>query len=360
MTGVLNDDPLGASETEFESSEEHFNTALTFDPNNSTANFGLAMIKMLSVQHNQDLVDYIDSLSQFLEEGDEQTPAIKSKNSYLTKPFSFLLKSPELLYSQSQRLYKAPDITINEIQNLIDETLIPIVNSAIGFLSVVETNQNFMINVSNGQDSLYIDLGEVYMLNAALHSLLAGLEMITLLDVDILDQSGSYDWIDDVENYSEDGVIYSVEDGNGYRNVHLEYRYDHDSAVRDSMLVAQLAYNVLSRPSFLRVRPSKTNGSKVISAIQGIAGNLSAADNFIHNTRTNHSNNLIRLTNLTEIDSEIADGAGNTDNPNFVQSWTSLADVIEFFNDMVRGPVTFNETIDGKTINLTINLNSFF
>jgi hypothetical protein len=90
----------------------------------------------------------------------------------------------------------------------------------------------------------------------------------------------------------------------------------------------------------------------------GVLDRLESAATFIRNRPHETEENVIKLADLTDLDSDLGDPEG----PNFAQGWTRIEDVIDFVRDLLSGPMAFNEDLGPNEIpySFTVDVSALF
>lgn len=324
--------------------ETQFAEVLKQNPNHPQANLGMAVVSFFKIQHDSDIESYMND-------------NFRTKQAF-NHQYELLLKSPQIMMNRSSDHFN-PQFKVSDLQKKIEEQILTKLYKIKDYLEKVEQHTDAAIEISNEEETYKIDLGEIYVFDASIHALISSFEMITLFNVDLLDEDGTYTWVNETQTQSEklNDILHSYT-LDEKRNLAISYTTDYKRAFKDSTLAGILKYNLTHEGStFLKVRSGKENGKAVLSGLQGIVNKLAAADDFIRNKRTDQSSNMIKLSNLAEIDSEILAGENK---PNFAKDWKSLTDVISFMKKLMSEQVDFNEVENGKEINISVNLSQFF
>ncbi len=164
----------------FSNVEKLYSEAVTADPTNAAANFGAAFSHMLGTFGDTAIrntlqrwdgvgINVPSSMVRF---------GIPTGSSDMTLPTELLGKN---LVKIMQVATSDPP-TITEMQNLLRDRLLPRINYAIARLAVVETHADFELRISGkmqgnaGKKDLYLDLTEVYIMDAMLQGMKASVE----------------------------------------------------------------------------------------------------------------------------------------------------------------------------------------
>jgi hypothetical protein len=224
------------------------------------------------------------------------------------------------------------------------------------------------LRIDDGEvvEYIVIDLGEIYVFDAALHALAASFEMAVAYDVDLYGPDGTYGWVDDLREITDSDYgcasTYDLTpvDSDSVQQYDLDLYYvsGESDAHAESLMVRVLHHNLANRPAFLGLRG---DGSVMASAGQdllGTVGKLEAAVDFIRNREIETEENVIKLTDLTDID----EGLGDPDVPNFAKDFTTVEDVLDFTRSLLTGVVPFSEELgpDRITFAWTMDLGRLF
>jgi len=349
-------DKEGIKNIDFTRIHNGFNEALDIDKNNAIANLGLAILEILELNYNESIWDVVDSLYSWGEGLNAKTDYSKVKrHPIIGHQFSLLAEAPIALAVRNM-LNFPPNVTVGNLQQIIENTIIPALNRSINYLGIVEKNTDaqvsFNIKDEGVDEPVIIDLGEIYFFDASIHAVRAAFKIAISYDYEFFGPDNTYNWIDDLRNGGNNypnndttftdcpkyDITYEGED----RNLNLYYRYGYNDARTDSILIAVLYHNLEERQGFLTLR---NNGSTMESAHQDILemiNKLEASVYFIRHIRKNETeDNVIKLTDLTELDSNIP---GN-DPPNFASQFKTVEDVLEWAKSFVTETVEFTERL---------------
>ncbi|MCK5119836.1 MAG: hypothetical protein KAQ78_09635, partial [Candidatus Latescibacteria bacterium] len=222
--------------------------------------------------------------------------------------------------------------TVRDLQRIIEETFIPAVDYALARLTVVEDDPDFQFIITPElqgdaeEDSLELDLGEVYILDAQLRTLKAFLLVAIAYNLDF-DENGSYDFLQ--EEFSDAEILRQL------------MRVDQDS-------------------DFLTLRWSDgmlPAGLNVLSAVE----KLEASVAFIRAEEDDQRDDLIRQRDLEDLDAEI-DLSDQADVPDFLRDVDGIEQALSKLREVLSGPVDIDADFDGDGEEeiLTVNLSAFF
>lgn len=165
---------------DFTKAEQLYTDAVTADPSNPTANFGAAFAKILNINGDAQVKDMMNrwegwnpsSQSSILHFG------IPKGTSDMNLPTAALGKNLVKIF----KVATTDPPTITEMQNVVRDRILPRIDYAIARLAIVEQHPEFELRISGkmqgsaGQKDLYLDLTEVYVMDAALQGMKAFIE----------------------------------------------------------------------------------------------------------------------------------------------------------------------------------------
>ena len=179
--------PLGSQLTQLTAAHTTMAAAFAKDPNNSTANFGLAVTSLaLRVQ----------SLAGTFKNMQDSGLSIGNSTQPLLGSVSSIEASSSTLARAMATPAKAP--AVHALQDTLETQLLPTLDSAIFLMNKVWNDTNFTLKIydKDEDDSLAIDRSDIGYALAVSMALRASLSWIIAYDFDIADANGSYAWID--------------------------------------------------------------------------------------------------------------------------------------------------------------------
>jgi hypothetical protein len=354
----------------FDEQRSGFGKVIIDDPNNAIAHLGLAIIELLELNYDQDIWEMIDSLDSWFDNGDggggpgpPPPGPVDRHHTLVGRQFTLLVDIPMTMSYQMVADFP-PNVTADNIQTIIEDKVIPALDRAIGHITTVENDTDTAIRIGvdfgDGVEYVIIDLGEIYLFDASLRALRAAFGVATAYDVDMFGPDGTYDWLSEVRDLEDEGgmfcATYEVVPAGGMNDINLYYDYDneHAGAMIDSILNVVLHHNLENRSSFLSLRNGGTPMTKAGADILGTVQKLEASAYFIRNIRNDvSSEHVIKLTDLTDLDSELDD----PDKPNFAKDFKTVEDVLGFVHDVFSGEVPFTEELGPRSTEYTWKMN---
>ena len=355
---------------------EGFEAALALDPNCGPAHFGLAFVEMLTMAQQTEIQDIIDEF------GDElgglglplgvPVPAFSTGNllsgGLMGRSFEILRRSPLALSPQQIELGrmnadKADGPLIRNLQTHIHDVTLPATASIVGHLAAAENDPDFSIIIISGDapDTVEIDLGEVYILDAVVRALRSGLQIATAYDIELA-PDGDYTWITD--SFTSIGYTdYNVVDGGpGTDTLYLE-EDEEVGILRQAQLMNDFEDLLAPGGYFLTLWTDPWSGETAMEAayteIQTLLVKLEAAYVFIQAEGDNQDHDLISQMLLAELDQAIMDMSAEL--PEYLGTWETIPDIIAWIEEILAGPYTVPvEISDTETFDLTVNISALF
>jgi len=268
------------------------------------------------------------------------------------KQFSMLMKIPRWYMLYLNNSLRDDAISFGRLQNYIDSSVIPKLNTSLTHLNyAVNLSDDNPIMIDTGEELIELDNGEIFIFRASLYSVMASMKMATLYDMDMFDEDGTYDWLDEL-TFEYDDEITDYEYDAGTQTLYLEYDYYEYVAV-ESLVIHILQYNLEDRPGFMQYRSGNTPAS-IQSDLENILADLQNAVDYIYSEGDDQTNDIIKLEYLVEFNEEIVNM--NPGGPNFTQDWDSIDDIIAWVEQLLDGEYTFNE----EDLMITVDLSALF
>jgi hypothetical protein len=341
------DDPQSGDdifpEADYNLIKNFFEQALDESPDNALANFGMAVLEIASVNYDPELWDLINDFDD--EFGERRL---------FNNQFSFLVKTPLIYLEYLNSPLSEDELSLARIQNFIEDNVFPKIENAIEHLNTaIALPDSVTIIIDTDEELLELDRAEIYAFRVGTYAISAAMRMLILYDFDMFDENGTYDWIDDLGEESED----------------CEYEYDPDTQelfieyhehAQDELILTQVVnYNHTQRPEFLAFR-SGQDPSYIQDDLNNILADLQNIVDYVTAETDDQSDDIIQYDHIIEMNNDI--GEIDEDDPNFVQNWQTVDDVIDWVSSLIAGPITFNEDFDDDGIDeeLTLDLSRLF
>jgi len=319
-----------------------FEQALEVNPENAMANLGMGILEIASVNYDEELWDLISDFDD--EFGDTRI---------FNGQFSLLMKIPRWYMIYLNNSLRDDTISLARIQNYIDSNVLPKLNTSLIHLDyAINLSDDNPIIINTGEELVELDNGEIYVFRASLYSVMAAMKMATLYDMDMFDENGTYDWINEL-SFEDDGDVAYYNYNSGTQTLYLEYHFDGYVAA-ESLGFHILKYNLENRPEFLQYRTGNTPAS-IQDDLENLLTDLQNAVDYISNEGDNQDDDIIKFEYIVEFNEEI--GGINPGGPNFTQGWETIDDIIDWAQQLLDGEYTFEEDDVTITVNLSASFN---
>ncbi len=363
-------------ETDFKSLRDGFSAAVGKNPDNAKANVGLMVSTLLSLNTSarvERLVDSLDRYSALSEEysnvsGGATEPLGKQlmhkafrKQGIIGLGKALAAKTPALARAQTSRPSFPGFITLEYIQNIAEEEVVPALDTVIRAAQRLEGLGSVALPLvieDNGEyDTFELDKGEIYVADALCRLTRAYIGFYCMYDVNLYaPQTNDYRWIDSMMNSSEtDSQIIFLSGDTLY---HL---YKYDDARPQIQLANMFKYN-LSRDGFLKIR--RQNHAQVKADLIAVTECIKNGIGSIRTETDNQDNDIIKMTAISDADRNLADftkdllDAGVT--PALADKFSTPEKIAGFVKDLLSGPYRFNETFDSVSIVTRVDFASWF
>jgi hypothetical protein len=352
----------------FDDIRDKLEEALTYDSDNGIAHLGLSIVEILELNYSPEIWEVVDSLDAWRESGggiDWDAFSMTPRDPHrmlIGRQFELMTTLPVMTSMRMATTFPS-NVSVARIQEIIADTIRPALTRSIAHLDIVEgeTDTEIRIHIDdNGvQEDIVIDLGEILVFSAGVHGLRAGFSTVMAYDVDLWGPDGTYDWLDEISDLQESGYcdwawnVAVTDVGGGH--VDLEFTGDRqlEDARVDSILIQVLYHNLEVRNDFLALRDGGDSMENAHADLLDVLDRLESAAAFIRSRPNETEENVIKLADLTDLDSEIDD----PNRPNFMQGWNQVEDAIEFVRELLTGPVTFTEELGGNDTPFTWTMN---
>ncbi|MCK4591267.1 MAG: hypothetical protein KAT86_05895, partial [Candidatus Latescibacteria bacterium] len=326
-------------EVNFSEADGLYKEAIELDPSNTQAQFGAAITEILMLLQNEEILAVMDSLQSFM---GEEEPSGLGFGIGIAPNVRRIALTPKLVYGMaktsvqqrtSRRVAKSAQevLRVSDIQRVIEQHFIPALDYTLARLTLVEQDSDFQLILTpeflgdEQGDSLEVDLGEVYVLDASISVLRAFLMIATAYNLDF-DDNGSYDFLQDP---SDAEILRQLK------------RLDKDSP-------------------FLTLRASDKLPAAGLSLNDAIE-KLEDAVGFIREETDPQDDDIIKQQYIVDLDGEV-DLTGESDVPQFLQDVDSVEKALSKLREILSGPVQIDADFngDGQPEWLTVNLSACF
>jgi hypothetical protein len=338
--------------TDYDNIKSKFTEALQLNPNNTTANLGMGILEITSVNYDNELWNLISEIDSTF-----------ASERVFNNQIKMVLTMPELWTKLSQSSFtKGNALTIAKIQGLIESRILTKINNAINYVTKA-TNASVLIN--NGEEIIEIDNGEIYLFRSSLYAVQAFMQMLTLYDVDLLDSNGSYDWLKKLttENiYDEydffEGEFYNFKRVLTQSNDTLYIRGYYGSFTADSIIASVVKSNIENRSAYLKFRSGKTPEA-VKQSLLNFLYDIENSYSYITSETDDQNNDLIKQFNIIDLNAQVTYlNESGTINHTFI----NITDLINWLKSTINGTSFQITKYDefGVPIIFSVNIGSLF
>lgn len=330
-----------------------FQEVLDSDPDHSLANLGMAAVLTVEMGADPTIWNAIDSL--FEQTGTRRAVRAESPlGRLLLQQFRLITEAP-LLMTAATREFPV-SLTLPMLQRYIYVNMLPKVDRILAHIEIVEGNSLFAIPLELAEESYEIDLGEIYVLDAVVRGLRAGLRLTLPYDLDIAHPELDYEWLlmlDDDVHFDYELVEGPPEAGD---SLFIHHEETAQSAV---LMLEMLEYQLAPGSDFLTLHSSgggwPYGGAAQLDAAQddllGMLGKLETAYDLIMAETDDQDDDIIKIDFLDALDVEIAECM---DCP---EDWQGILDVTAWVEQLLTEPYDIDLGEGGM---LTIDLAAFF
>ncbi|KPK95923.1 hypothetical protein AMJ80_02850 [bacterium SM23_31] len=310
-----------------------FTQAMAQNPTNALANLGMGIVEVLSVNYDTELWDIV---SDFDDEFAEKR--------ILNNQMNFIAETPKLYLKYFAHSLDDPEISFARIQTYIDNNVIPKLDNSLEHLAYAITlaDDNVLL-INDGEEDLELDRGEIYLFRASVFATNAAFKLLTLYDMDLFDAAGTYNWVDayDIDDdYFWGPSYYRTEMIEGSKWLFAYYNYSLYEAKIDSLLFSVLKHNLQNRNTFLSYRSGKSP-VLIKTDLEDALQDIQSAVDYIFDESDNQSDDIIKISHLTDINDEISDHSPGY--PQFSQNWSTIYDVIDWLEVVLNNPYDIEE-----------------
>jgi hypothetical protein len=259
-----------------------------------------------------------------------------------------------------------PNITMTRLQQIIENKVIPALDRSIDRLVAVEADSGTEITITDSEETYIIDLAEVYLFDAAVHAARAGFRIALGYNYDAVGQDGTYNWISDIREIDENDDYYwycsdyEIHSGAGGDTLALIYESwsDKESDAKIESVLVSVAVHNLNRPAFMTLKNSGEDLGYAYNDMMKVISKLEACVNAVRNRPHPTEENVIKLADLTDMETDFNDG----DMPNFIRNFTNVESMLDWLRGFISNPTPFTEEIGPRNTSYTwtMDMNQFF
>jgi hypothetical protein len=365
-------DPGAIMDLEVHAYLDEVDDALGLDPNCANAHFLGAFLEFILMAQDEELQAWI------LEAGDEfgglmgglhisplpQTSLLRG--GLLGRSFEIMHRAPLALVPSAREIRvangdKAAVPLVRTLQGIVRNRTLPSTDRIVGHLNAVESHADWQLTIIDEGDTTELDLGEVYVLDACVRALRAGLQVATAYDVEPA-PDGDYSWLAGLLP-SVGYTGYDVRPGTAAGDTLVLLDNGELDVDRQEVFVDGLADLLAPGSGFLKLWTSPWSGATAMQSgyneMNLLLSRLETAYAFIQDEGDDQSDDIISQTLIAELDAAIAEAGA--DLPEWMGTWNTIPDVIAWVDDIMSGPYTIpidlNET---DTYDLTVDISALF
>lgn len=358
---------------DFISIRNGFEAILDVDSTRITSNIGYMLTAIASLNVNPriwELVDSLDAYFSSLDDDEKDVEGEASESELFAKAMqnggvlalgkAMAVKTPQVLQAATQNPSFPKFITISYLQNMIERDFIPVLANVQLAAGRVENYSEGSMKLTVDEETVEIDKGEVFLFDASVHLVQAYLLMLCTYDMDLFTSAAKkdYSWIDSMVAIDHDGEQLFTLSGDTLFEIN-NWKGDKESMIT---MTSVFQYNLEDRESFMTIRrPFHTLAHHCLLAVpEKIKGGLDA----IKAETDNQDDDIIKIAYIDSANQEmvslseemVEEGVSEE----LAAHFSSVDSLLDFVNDLLSGPVTFDEVIDEKQVSMTVDLSSFF
>jgi hypothetical protein len=351
-----------------------FEAILAIDSMRVKSNIGFMVSALASLNTNPKIWKIIDSLDAFFSSFDEEPlegGAVESaqeialfkramqKGGVVTLGKVLAAKTPQILTASVQHASFPKFLTISYLQKMIEADLLPVLTPILYAAERLESLDDASMQVTVDEDQFEIDKGEIYLFDAYIHLARAYATLLCIYDMDLYTEADKqdYSWIDTMVNADDNGkTIYTISGDTLFR---IEAWGDKEMV---NAMVKTIHYNLESRSSFMTIR--RPFHASVFADLQAIPGKIKSGLAAINAETDDQENDLLKISMIDSANADMLDFSGEMRDEgfsaSFAENFSSIDKLMDFISEVLSGPYTFSETIDGKEVTVTINLTAYY
>lgn len=354
-----------------------FEAILDIDSTRIGANIGYMLTAIASLNVNPRIWELTDSLdayfSSFDDDDDEYSQVTieemkeeeffgnaMANGGVLTLGKALTVKSPQVLKAATENPSFPKFITISYLQNMIERDFIPVLSKVMQAANRVEAYSEGSLKITVEEETIEIDKGEVYLFDASVNLIQAYLFMLCTYDMDLYtsESQQNYSWIDSmVAIEHDDQTVYAL---SGDTLLEITTWTGEKKSITTAL--SMLQYNLEERDDFMTIRRDfHTMAHNCLLAVPAkIRGGLDA----IKEESDDQDDDIIKIAFIDSANAEMVDISEKMVeegvSAELAANFSSVENLLDFTTELLSGPYTFSEVIDGKEVSMKIDLSAFF
>ena len=349
-----------------------FEAILETDSMRMKSNIGYMIASLASLNVNSEIWKIADSLDAYFSalpgnsspvQGGSSEMLMKKameKSGVLGLGKAMAVKTPQILMGTAQNPSFPKFLTVSYLQNVIEKYLIPVLDDVLRAAGRVESSDDGSLKVTADGETYEIDKGEVYIFDASVNLLRAYCYMMCIYDMDLFtsDAQKDYSWIDTlVNNDDHRKTVFSIS-GDTLYGVEMS-----SGGMKNATIaVEMLYYNLEDRESFLTIR--KPFHEAAYTCLRAVPAKIKSGLAAIRAETDDQSDDILKIEMIDSANSEMLDLSGEIRDEGFsagfAEHFSSIDKLMDFINELLSGPVTFDEVLDGKQVALKVNLSAIY
>ncbi|MCP4550002.1 MAG: hypothetical protein GY835_26385 [bacterium] len=329
-----------------------FTSVTAVEATHGLANLGHSSLDFIELVYSSDLWDFIDDIKA-IENDDPPRLGHPLRRGLQGRHLQILAETPLFMVNQVREI--PPDLTVPRTQLLVRNTIMPALTAAIGHVDLALDDTGFSQTFVIGEETHEVDLGEVYCFKAMLLGLRSSMRMMVSYNFDIAGPDGTYDWLETDHHTSEATVVPGTAEDPDTLDIHVTELDGGIDAAR--MFLHQLTPG----SEFMTLWEDPYSGATELGLahddLLAMLTTMEAGIASIQGEGDDQDDDIIMIGDLEDLNAEIDPGEGD---PDFMQDWTTINDVIDWIEDILQNEYNLVETIDGVPIDVVINLSAFF
>jgi len=272
--------------------------------------------------------------------------------------FVILAESPKIIAAQAEKPSFPSFFTISFIQKTVEEDIIPRLNDVLSSCKRLDQTEMSLI-LTAFDETFELDKGDILLFEAGIRLARAGFGIFTTYNMDIQTADGSsiINLLNDYYNddQAESKYIFRLSNDSLFCfSVYNDEKYT-------SKFADIVQYN-LKRSDFLKIRSA--NHQWVYSDLKMVPELIKASLKSMKEETDQQNDDLIPAGEIFNLDADMTDiSLEMTENgisPSLASRFSSPEALMDFVTEVLTKEYTFNETIDGYNISMTVDLSKWF